>query len=170
MVIWIIGKSGAGKTTIGNLVFKALKKKERNTIFLDGDEVRKIWGKNLGHSLNGRRLNANYIFRLCQMLDKQQINVVCCIVSIFPDLQKKARKAYKKFFLTYLKVPIKILKSSRDKKKIYKNYFFKKMKNVVGIDIPFPKPYKPDLIFNSYGKNTPLKIKNDICRKLKIND
>ena len=104
------------------------------------------------------------------MLDKQQINVICSIISIFPDLQKKARKVYKKFFLTFLKVPIKILKASRDKKKIYKNYFSKKIKNVVGIDIPFPKPYRPDLICNSYGKNTPLKIKNDICRKLRIDD
>ena len=72
MVIWIIGKSGVGKTNVGRLVYKQLKKKEKNTFFLDGDEVRKIWGKNLGHSLKGRRLNASYIFKLCKILDKQK--------------------------------------------------------------------------------------------------
>ena len=164
MVIWIIGKSGVGKTTVGRLIYKELKKKEKNTFFLDGDEVRKIWGKNLGHSLKGRRLNATYIFKLCEILDKQKINVVCCIVSIFPDLQR----TYKNFFLTYLKAPINVLRKSRDKKKIYRNFFLKKIKNVVGIDIPFPKPHKPNLTINSYGKNSPEKIKNKICKKLKI--
>ena len=64
MVIWIIGKSGVGKTTIGGLVYKTLKKRRENTIFLDGDEVRKILGGKLGHSQSDRKLNANYIFKL----------------------------------------------------------------------------------------------------------
>ena len=42
MVIWIIGLSGSGKTTIGKLIYKSLLKK-KNTVFLDGDEMRAVW-------------------------------------------------------------------------------------------------------------------------------
>ena len=52
MVIWIIGLSGSGKTTIGKLIYKSLLKKRKNTVFLDGDEMRAVWGNDLGHKLN----------------------------------------------------------------------------------------------------------------------
>ena len=58
MVIWIIGLSGSGKTTIGKLIYKSLLKKRKNTVFLDGDEMRAVWGNDLGHKLEGRKENA----------------------------------------------------------------------------------------------------------------
>ena len=42
MVIWIVGLSGAGKTTIGKEVYSQIKNKYLNTVFLDGDEIRKV--------------------------------------------------------------------------------------------------------------------------------
>ena len=165
MIIWIIGKSGTGKTTVGKLLLKKLKKKYKNTVFLDGDQVRAVWGNSLGHSLRDREKNALYIFNLCRLLDRQKINVVCCIVSIFPKFQKLSRKSFKKFLLIHLKAPIHILKK-RDKKKLYKKFYSKKIKNVVGLDIPFPKPYKPDLTISSYGKTSPKKIQRRIINKI----
>ena len=170
MIIWIIGLSGSGKTTVGKLLIKELNKTGKNFIYLDGDDLRKEWVNKVGHTLSGRRLNAERIFNLCKLLDKQNINVVCSIVSIFPDIQKKASMMFGDFKLIYLKTPLKLLKK-RDTKSIYKKNKLGKDKNVVGINLNFPKPYKPFLVIKSYGKNNPEKIKTLIISKINlIND
>ena len=100
-------------------------------------------------------------------MNKQNINVVCCLISIFPAIQKKARKTLKKYYQVHLTAPIKEL-MKRDTKKIYKKYFDKKINNVVGLDIRFPKPYKSDLVIDSFGSNTPNIIANKILNKLNL--
>ena len=107
------------------------------------------------------------ILHLCELLNKQNINVVCCLISIFPAIQKKARKTLKKYYQVHLTAPIKEL-MKRDTKKIYKKYFDKKINNVVGLDIRFPKPYKSDLVIDSFGSNTPNIIANKILNKLNL--
>ena len=167
MIIWIIGISGTGKTTVGKKLFNKIKRKHSNTVFLDGDILRKVWGDDLGHKISDRKKNALRILNLCELLNKQKVNVVCCLLSIFPLIQKRARKIFKKYWQIHLTVPIKEL-LKRDTKKIYKNYFNKKIKNVVGLDIRFPKPYKSDLIIESFGSNTPDKIVKKIYTKIKL--
>ena len=54
MIIWIIGISGTGKTTIGKKLFDKIRRKKSNTVFLDGDILRKVWGDDLGHKIVDR--------------------------------------------------------------------------------------------------------------------
>ena len=54
-VYWITGLSGAGKTTIGKLLYKKMKEKHPNTVFLDGDTLRKVFGDDLGYTKEDRR-------------------------------------------------------------------------------------------------------------------
>ena len=49
-VYWITGLSGAGKTTIGKLFYEKLRKEHGNTLFLDGDMLRQVFGDDLGYS------------------------------------------------------------------------------------------------------------------------
>ena len=154
------------KTTIGKKLFDKIRRK--NLIrFLDGDILRKVWGNDLGYNITDRKKNALRILHLCELLNKQNINVVCCLISIFPAIQKKARKTLKKYYQVHLTAPIKEL-MKRDTKKIYKKYFDKKINNVVGLDIRFPKPYKSDLVIDSFGSNTPNIIANKILNKLNL--
>ena len=91
MIVWLIGLSGAGKTTIGKELYKIWKKDSRQTVIIDGDEIRKIFNHNTGddpYSIEGRKINADRISNLCLWLDKQEINVVCCILSVFEDSRR----------------------------------------------------------------------------------
>ncbi len=73
MVIWIVGLSGAGKTTLGRHLVRHLRDKGETVLFLDGDVMREVWGDNLGHDIEGRRLNAHRISHLCRILDDQGV-------------------------------------------------------------------------------------------------
>ena len=71
MVVWIIGLSGAGKTTVGKILFEQLRQSDPNWVLLDGDTLRDVWGDAVGHSIEGRALNAHRISNLCKLLDCQ---------------------------------------------------------------------------------------------------
>jgi adenylylsulfate kinase-like enzyme len=164
MVIWIIGKSGVGKTFIAEKIYKKIKKNFKKIKWVDGDRFRKKFSKDLGFSINDRRKNSIRIQRYCKKFENENYLVICSLISIFPDHQKKNRKLFTKYIQIYVKASnAKIQK--RNKKGIYK-----KKINVVGRDIKFPKPFKSDIIiYNSFKKKILSKIKkieNKINEKL----
>lgn len=147
MVIWLVGLSGSGKTTLGKEIARLWKKQQPNTVLVDGDEVRRIFRQDTrssDYSLEGRRLNAERIFELCAWLDAQDINVVCSILSIFPDLRTQNREHFKHYFEVYLNPPFQSL-VERDTKGLYRKALSGEMSNMVGVDIPFPAPTNADL-------------------------
>jgi len=147
MVIWLIGLSGSGKTTLGREIAQQWKQQQPNTVLVDGDEVRRIFRQDLAaadYSMAGRRTNAERIFELCAWLDAQQINVVCSILSIFPDLQAKNREHFQRYFEVYLNPPFDTL-VQRDTKGLYAKALAGEMSDMVGVDIPFPTPTHADL-------------------------
>ena len=151
MIIWIIGLSGAGKTTLGREVFERLKSTSPNTVFLDGDDIRKYFRQDteeLDYSVEGRRKNGDRIQKICAWLDAQDINVVCCILSLFPEMQRQNRVLFSSYYEIYLKVPMEEL-FLRDPKGIYKSARAGGTKNVVGLDIDFPEPPSPDIVFEN---------------------
>lgn len=164
MIIFIIGKSGSGKTTISNELKKHFIQ-QYNKIFIqiDGDDVRKIYDDKLGYSINDRRKNADRIKNLCKFFDKQNINVIVSVLSIFQDLLNWNRNNYNEYLEVYLKVNQSILENKRDFKGIYK-----KKKNVIGKDIPFPEPLISDMIINNNKDLSNFNpLINDIIDKIK---
>jgi cytidine diphosphoramidate kinase len=146
MIIWIIGLSGAGKTTLGKELCGIIKNEKPNTVFIDGDMVREIMGNDLGHSLEDRRKNAGRICRLCKVLEEQRINVVCAILSIFPESREWNRINFRQYFEVYIDVPMDVL-IKRNQKGLYAAALEGKRNDVIGINIPFEKPVNPDYTF-----------------------
>ncbi len=144
MVIWLIGLSGAGKTTIGTQLYEILKTENQATVLLDGDVLREVWGDAPGHDIDGRRINAQRISQLCQMLDKQGIDVVASVLSIFPEWQKWNRDNFSIYYEVFIDAPLELVQQ-RDPKGLYAAADKGEMKNVVGIDIPFPRPAQPNM-------------------------
>ena len=160
MIIWLIGLSGAGKTAIGRHLYELWKEEEPNTVFMDGDEIREIFKHDRGdepYTIEGRKKNAERICELCAWLDRQEINVVCCILSIFEESRKWNRRNYSKYFEVFISVPMETL-YKRDVKDLYGPALQGYLKNVVGVDIPFQSPDNPDFIFDNSKDGVDLKI------------
>lgn len=143
--------SASGKTTLGKVVYEIWKKKETNTVFLDGDDVRKIFrheNQTQHYTIEERKRNSDRICELCEWLDGQNINVVCSVLSLFEEARDWNRKTYSRYFEVFIDVPMDVLKK-REKKGLYEGAISGKIKNVVGVDIPFPTPKNPDFIFDN---------------------
>lgn len=147
MVIWITGLSGSGKSTIGREVWRRWRELAPNTVWLDGDEIRDalgLDGDSYYYTLEGRREVAHRITTLCRWLDCQQINVVCCTISLFDEIHIRNRQELSKYFEVFIDVPIEVLKT-RDKKNLYDG----SQTNVVGLDLPFAVPTSPHLTIDN---------------------
>lgn len=144
MIVWLIGLSGAGKSTVGTLVYDRVQAVHPNTVFLDGDILRDVWRDRLPHDIEGRRRNAERISHLCAMLDRQGIHAVAAVLSIFPDWQAWNRQTFSRYYEVFLDVPMEVVKA-RDAKGLYAAAERGEMPNVVGIDIPMPVPPQADL-------------------------
>jgi adenylylsulfate kinase-like enzyme len=163
MVIWIIGQSGSGKTYLGKKIFSKIKSNKK--IIIDGDDIRSIFFKNkLGYKISDRKKNGLLIQNLCKFLEEKNFIVICSIQSIFPKMQKENRNFFKKYLQIFIKVPNRIL-IKRNNKKIYSK------KNVVGIDLKFPKPYRNDFILkNNYDSSITKNISKILYKIQKINE
>ena len=150
MVIWIIGLSGAGKTTLANEVVRIARQSVSNVVHVDGDVVRTIFGNDLGHSPEDRRANAFRISRLCAFLDSEGINVVCSILSIFADNREWNREHIPHYHQVFIDAPMADL-VARDGKGLYRKARLGEIHDVVGVDIPFDRPDDSDLVIPNRG-------------------
>lgn len=144
MIIWFIGMSGSGKSTLAGALHKRLKMNTRHLVYLDGDEFREMFRNDVDHTIEGRRQNAERISHTCQMLDRQGIHVIASVLSIFPEWQAWNRAQFSAYFEIFMDVPLATLKR-RDVKGLYAGAENGTIANVVGIDIPFPRPPHADL-------------------------
>ena len=149
MLIWITGLSGAGKTTIANQLIKKYKKKIPNLVNIDGDIVRNLFQNDLGFTKPERITQIKRIQRLSQILYKQNLFIIVSALYSNSALLNWNKKNFPKYFEIYLKATIKCV-SKRDFKGIYaKQIQDKGYSNIVGIDIPWIAPKKPNLVIDT---------------------
>lgn len=154
-VYWITGLSGAGKTTIGKLFYNNLKKKYPNTVFLDGDILRQVFGDDLGYTRDERIKCAMRYSRLCDMLQQQDLNVICCTISMFDHIREWNRNHIAGYYEVYVKTSPDVL-AKRDQKGLYSGNTNEVHKEVVGIQFQFEEPKCADLILENDGVVSPL--------------
>lgn len=167
MVIWFIGISGSGKSTLGKFFYGNFKKKFKNTIFVDGDEFRKVLDDDLKYSLKERNKNAKRLTSIVKYLSDQNINVIVSANLTSQKYRIWCRKNIKNYFEIFINTPFSIL-LRRDYKNLYRDALKKKIKNVVGVDLKFVKPQNSDLeISNSSTKKKLYNNYSTIIKKLK---
>ena len=166
MVIWLIGLSGAGKSTLANEIVAGANRERKNTILLDGDVIREIFGNDLGYSMEDRLKNAQRICKLGKFLDSQGYNVVTAILSLFPESREWNRRNIENYYEVFIDSPIESL-IERDSKGLYAKFNRAEISEVAGMDIDFPKPEKADLVIkNISSKESLLNYAKPIIEKL----
>lgn len=168
-VYWITGLSGAGKTTIGKIFYRDLKQVYPNTVFLDGDIMREVFGDDLGYTESERRKCAMRYSRICNMLQNQDLNVVCCTISMFDEVRKWNREHIENYREIYIKASFDVLQK-RDQKGLYSGNTDEREKEVMGLHIAFEEPKDPDLVIENEGNITPENQVDKIVKHFRVMD
>lgn len=143
MVIWLIGISGAGKTTIGRKLETYFNELGKKCYLLDGDEVRDLFDRDLGYSDADREANIKRIILGAYLLDRNDIIGIICNIGPLEHLRQLARKKIAGYNEIYLKKNLQI-SMKNDVKGVYQENMGKTQ--IVGIDATFDEPCTPDLV------------------------
>ena len=116
-VYWLTGLPGSGKSTLGQQLQAYLKEhKARSCVYLDGDRIREVLGRQ-EHYRPEDRLQLAYTYgRFCFMLAQQNLDVVCATVSLFHEVQAWNRQHIPRYHEICIQVPLGSAARTRPKK------------------------------------------------------
>ena len=145
-VVWLTGLSGAGKSTIANLVEKRLHALGRHTYLLDGDNVRHGLNKNLGFTEEDRVENIRRVAEVAKLMVDAGLIVLTAFISPFRAERRMAREILAKgeFVEVFVDTPLAVAEQ-RDVKGLYKKARAGQLKNFTGIDSPYEAPEAAEL-------------------------
>jgi len=145
-VLWFTGLSGAGKSTIANLVEKKLVRMNRHTFLLDGDNVRHGLNKDLGFAEADRVENIRRVGEVAKLLTDAGLIVITSFISPFRAEREMVRKLIPEgeFFEIHIDTPLADAEA-RDVKGLYKKARAGELKNFTGIDSPYEPPLEPEI-------------------------
>ncbi len=149
-VIWVIGLSGSGKSSIANVLEQKLFEQGHHTFLLDGDNVRAGLNSDLNFSLASRSENIRRAGEVAKlMMDAGTV----CIAAFITPLKKdrdfvKSLIGEKDFVEVYVDCPVAVCES-RDVKGLYAKARKGEISNFTGINSPFEAPENPDVRINS---------------------
>ncbi|WP_442589721.1 adenylyl-sulfate kinase [Pedobacter sp. AW31-3R] len=140
MVIWMLGLSGAGKSTIANLLKEQLEDNDIFSIRLDGDEMRQGLNKNLGFSMEDRAENIRRAAEAAKILASNGIIVICSFITPLHIHREIAKEILQDFYFeVFVDCPLEVCEQ-RDVKGLYKLANEHTLKNFTGISSLFEEP------------------------------
>ncbi|WP_327753920.1 sulfate adenylyltransferase subunit CysN (plasmid) [Sphingobium sp. SJ10-10] len=145
-VLWFTGLSGAGKSTIANLVEKKLARMNRHTFLLDGDNVRHGLNKDLGFTDADRVENIRRVGEVAKLMTDAGLIVITAFISPFRAERDMVRQMMQpgEFIEVHIDTPLADAEA-RDVKGLYKKARAGDLKNFTGIDSPYEAPEDPEI-------------------------
>jgi len=145
-VLWFTGLSGAGKSTIANLVEQKLAARGRHTFLLDGDNVRHGLNRDLGFTEADRIENIRRVGEVARLMADAGLIVMTAFISPFRAERQMVRKMLPdgEFIEVFVDTPLAEAEQ-RDAKGLYAKARAGELKNFTGIDSPYEAPEKPEI-------------------------
>ena len=145
-VLWFTGLSGAGKSTIANLVEKKLHRMNRHSFLLDGDNVRHGLNKDLGFTEADRIENIRRVGEVAKLMTDAGLIVITAFISPFRAERDMVRAMIPEgeFIEIFIDTPLADAEA-RDVKGLYKKARDGSLKNFTGIDSPYEEPLNPEI-------------------------
>jgi bifunctional enzyme CysN/CysC len=145
-VLWFTGLSGAGKSTIANILEKKLAAEGRHTYLLDGDNVRHGLNKDLGFTDADRVENIRRVAEVAKLMTDAGLITLVSFISPFRAEREMARKLLPegRFFEVHVDTTLAEAER-RDVKGLYKKARAGELKNFTGIDSPYEAPENPEI-------------------------
>ncbi|WP_334174306.1 sulfate adenylyltransferase subunit CysN [Pseudoxanthobacter sp.] len=166
VVLWFTGLSGAGKSTIANLVEKKLAGLTRHTYLLDGDNVRHGLNRDLGFTEADRVENIRRVAEAAKLFVDAGLIVLVSFISPFRAERRLARELLEpgEFVEIFVDTPLAVAEA-RDVKGLYARARRGEIKNFTGIDSPYEPPENPELRLEG-GVRPPEELAEDVVRWL----
>lgn len=163
--IWMTGLSGAGKTTIAQLLDARLRERGLEHVeILDGDVVRTHLSKGLGFSREDRDTNIKRIAFVCKLLTRNGAVAIGAAISPYREARDWARSEIGNFVEVYVRCSLDVL-VSRDPKGLYQKAINGEIGNFTGVSDPYEEPLNPEVVVNTDSEIAE-ESANRIIRKL----
>lgn len=145
-VLWFTGLSGAGKSTIANMVEKRLHALGRHTMILDGDNVRHGLNRDLGFSEADRVENIRRVAEVAKLFVEAGLIVLVSFISPYRAERMLARDSVEggEFLEIFVDTPVDECRR-RDPKGLYRKADAGEIRNFTGVDAPYEEPENPEI-------------------------
>jgi len=149
-LLWFTGLSGAGKSSIANLVQKKLYALGKHSFLLDGDNIRHGLNRDLGFTDADRVENIRRIGEVARLMTDAGLIVLTAFISPFRAERRMVRDMTPpgEFIEIYVETPLAVAEK-RDVKGLYKKARAGKLKHFTGIDSPYETPEDPEIRVNT---------------------
>ena len=145
-VLWLTGLSGAGKSTIANIVERKLTRMNRHAFLLDGDNVRHGLNKDLGFTDADRVENIRRVGEVAKLMTDAGLIVITAFISPFRAERDMVRAMMAPGEFIEVHVDTSLAEAEkRDVKGLYKKARAGELKNFTGIDSPYEAPEEPEI-------------------------
>ncbi len=143
--LWFTGLSGAGKTTIADIVERELRTRFGKVEVLDGDIVRTNLSKGLGFSREDRDTNVLRIGFVADLLTRNGVGVIVSAISPFKEVRDQVRRNIGEDFIEiFVDAPLEVC-AERDVKGLYKKAFSGEIPQFTGVSDPYEPPVAAEL-------------------------
>ena len=164
--LWFTGLSGAGKTTIAEIVERELKERGLRVEVLDGDIVRTNLSKGLSYSRDDRNINVLRIGFVANLLTRNGVAVIVSAISPYKEARDQVRRRIIDFVEVFVDVPLEVA-AERDVKGLYQKAFAGEIENFTGVSDPYEPPVAPDLVIKT-DEETPEESARKVIEKLEF--
>ena len=151
--LWFTGLSGAGKSTISEIVERDLRERGLKVEVLDGDVVRTHLSKGLTFSKEDRDTNIRRIGWVCEVLTRNDVVAIAAAISPYRAVRDEVRERIGRFVEVYVECSIEHL-AERDVKGLYKKALAGEIANFTGVSDPYEPPLSPEVVCYSDGRES----------------